>query len=102
LKRGEIGQLETRLSFSGDPVGLYSRYILPRIPLPVSRTGLPIPEASIDTIVMTWTLCSIPDPDKALRQMRRVLKPDGQFLFIEHGRSPESGVVAWQDRLTPP
>jgi ubiquinone/menaquinone biosynthesis C-methylase UbiE len=62
---------------------------------------LPIPDASIDTIVMTWTLCSIPDTDKALRQMRRVLKADGQLLFIEHGRSRDSGVMAWQDQLTP-
>jgi ubiquinone/menaquinone biosynthesis C-methylase UbiE len=63
---------------------------------------LPLANASIDTIVMTWTLCSIPNPAKALQQMRRVLKPNGQFLFIEHGRSPDPGVVAWQDRLTPP
>lgn len=58
-------------------------------------------DASIDTIVMTWTLCSIPNADKALQQMKRVLKPSGQLLFIEHGRSDDSGVAAWQDRLTP-
>lgn len=62
---------------------------------------LPLPDASIDTIVMTWTLCSISKPYEALRQMRRVLKADGRLLFIEHGRSSESGVMAWQDRLTP-
>jgi ubiquinone/menaquinone biosynthesis C-methylase UbiE len=62
---------------------------------------LPIEGASIDTIVMTWTLCSIPNPDKALSEMRRVLKTDGQLRFIEHGRSRDSGVMAWQDRLTP-
>jgi len=62
---------------------------------------LPLPDASIDTIVMTWTLCSIPNPDEALRQMKRVLKPDGQLLFMEHGLSRDSGIVAWQDRLTP-
>lgn len=62
---------------------------------------LPLPDASIDTIVMTWTLCSIARPVEALHQMRRVLKGDGQFLFIEHGRSHDHGVVAWQDRLTP-
>jgi ubiquinone/menaquinone biosynthesis C-methylase UbiE len=63
---------------------------------------LPLADASIDTIVMTWTLCSIQKPDEALRQMRRVLNTDGQLLFIEHGRSRDSGVRAWQDRLTPP
>ena len=62
---------------------------------------LSLPDASIDTIVMTWTLCSIPNPNEALRQMRRVLKPDGQLLFIEHGRSRAPSVTAWQDGLTP-
>lgn len=57
--------------------------------------------SSIDTIVMTWSLCSIPNPAAALQQMRLVLKPDGRLLFVEHGRSPDAGVVAWQDRMTP-
>jgi ubiquinone/menaquinone biosynthesis C-methylase UbiE len=62
---------------------------------------LPLPDESIDTIVMTWTLCSIPNAPKALAEMKRVLKPDGRLLFIEHGRAPKPNVVAWQDRLTP-
>jgi ubiquinone/menaquinone biosynthesis C-methylase UbiE len=62
---------------------------------------LPLADESIDTIVMTWTLCSIPDAPRALAQMRRVLKADGRLLFVEHGRSPDANVVAWQDRLTP-
>jgi ubiquinone/menaquinone biosynthesis C-methylase UbiE len=62
---------------------------------------LPLEDASIDTIVITWTLCSIPNANKALQQMRRTLKPGGQLLFLEHGRSPDNTVVAWQDRLTP-
>ena len=62
---------------------------------------LSLPDTSIDTIVITWTLCSIPNPNDALQQMRRVLKPNGQLLFVEHGRSCDPGVVAWQDRLTP-
>lgn len=62
---------------------------------------LPLANATIDTVVVTWTLCSIPDPREALEQMKRVLKPGGRLIFIEHGRSPHPGVAAWQDRLTP-
>jgi SAM-dependent methyltransferase len=50
---------------------------------------------------MTWTLCSIPDPASALREMRRVLKPQGRMIFIEHGLAPDASVRAWQDRLQP-
>jgi ubiquinone/menaquinone biosynthesis C-methylase UbiE len=62
---------------------------------------LPIPDSSIDTVVMTWTLCSIPNPTAALEQMKRVLKADGRLIFVEHGRSPDGKVTAWQDRLNP-
>lgn len=62
---------------------------------------LPLPDASIDTVVVTWTLCSIPDVAPALQQMRRVLKPGGRLIFLEHGRAAEPRVAAWQDRLTP-
>jgi ubiquinone/menaquinone biosynthesis C-methylase UbiE len=62
---------------------------------------LPLADASIDTVVVTWTLCSIADPPKALQQMKRALKPSGRLIFLEHGRSPDIEVVGWQDRLTP-
>src|SRR6266699_2713632 len=62
---------------------------------------LPIDESSIDTAVMTWTLCSIPNPVAALRQMRRVLKKDGRLIFLEHGRAADAKFAVWQDRLTP-
>lgn len=62
---------------------------------------LPFDNESMDTIVMTWTLCSIPNAPKALEQMKRILKPGGQLIFVEHGRAPERQVAAWQDRLTP-
>lgn len=66
-----------------------------------AEEALPLSDASIDTIVMTWTLCSIPDPSKALQQLTRLLKPDGRLIFLEHGRAPEQKVAMWQDRLTP-
>jgi ubiquinone/menaquinone biosynthesis C-methylase UbiE len=66
-----------------------------------SAERLPVADESIDTVVSTWTLCSIPDVRPALREMRRVIKPGGRFIFIEHGRAPDAPVRAWQDRLTP-
>ena len=62
---------------------------------------LPLPDQSIDTIVTTWTLCSIPNAPEALAQLKRVLKAHGRLLFIEHGRAPDPSIVSWQDWLTP-
>ena len=62
---------------------------------------MPFPDASFDTVLMTYTLCSIPEPVAALREMRRVLKPGAKLVFCEHGAAPDARVRRWQDRLTP-
>jgi ubiquinone/menaquinone biosynthesis C-methylase UbiE len=62
---------------------------------------LPLADASVDTVVTTWTMCSITEPAKALQEMRRVLKANGRLIFLEHGGAPDPGVAAWQRRITP-
>ena len=67
----------------------------------LSAEAIPYPDGAFDTVLVTYSLCTIPDPVAALKEMRRVLKPGGQLIFCEHGRAPDASVRAWQDRLTP-
>lgn len=66
-----------------------------------SAATLPFADRTMDNVVMTWTLCSVPDPLAALREIRRVLRCQGKLFFIEHGLAPDRQVARWQRRLTP-
>lgn len=66
-----------------------------------SAEAIPLDNNSIDTVVTSWTLCTIPDVGRALSEMRRVLRPGGRLLFVEHGLASEANVRKWQHRLTP-
>lgn len=84
--------VEQRLASAAFPV---ERCFLP------ADGELPFDAGRFDTVVTTWTLCSIPDPGRALQEMRRILKPGGKYLFIEHGRAPTASTARWQDRVNP-
>jgi len=95
--------------YAVDPANLLPKIVLERstgqsFPVRIQHVTaetLPYEDRSLDFVVSTWTLCTIPDPVKALREVRRVLKPGGVFLFLEHGRSEDAKVAAWQDCLNP-
>jgi ubiquinone/menaquinone biosynthesis C-methylase UbiE len=62
---------------------------------------IPLEDNSVDTVMITYSLCTIPDPVKALKGMARVLRPGGQMIFCEHGVAPDAGIRKWQNRLNP-
>ena len=69
--------------------------------LEASSEAIPLDDNMVDTVLVTYTLCTIPDVAHALQQMRRVLRPDGQLIFCEHGQAPDPSVRRWQNRLDP-
>jgi ubiquinone/menaquinone biosynthesis C-methylase UbiE len=95
--------------FGVDPSGGAKRLAqkrLARSPCPVEFVGLyaetvDLPDASVDSALCTFTLCTIEDVASALAEVRRILKPAGTFHFLEHGRAPDPSVARWQHRLNP-
>jgi ubiquinone/menaquinone biosynthesis C-methylase UbiE len=95
--------------YAVDPSEVGRRLAAKRVaesPVPIESIGLdgehlPLPDCSVDAVLMTWTLCTIPHPDQALREIARVLRPGGRLHFIEHGHSPDANVERWQRRLNP-
>jgi len=86
------------------PMRVAERRAAVRFPVEISHYSaerLPYEDRTFDYVVSTWTLCTIPNPVTALREVGRVLKPDGRFLFLEHGRSDDRKIARWQDRLNP-
>ncbi len=69
--------------------------------LDLKAEEIPLDDKAADTVLVTYTLCTIPDVARALKGMRRVLKPGGRLIFCEHGRAPDANVSKWQDRITP-
>ncbi|GIX20199.1 MAG: S-adenosylmethionine-dependent methyltransferase [Erythrobacter sp.] len=63
--------------------------------------AIPFADASFDCVVCTFTLCSVEDPAQVMRELRRILRPGGEVLFLEHGRAPDAGVRRWQERIEP-
>lgn len=89
-----------------DGMGKKAQKNLQQSPVPVEWLGLPGEEIpldshSADTVVLTFTLCTIPEWETALKQMKRVLKPGGKLLFCEHGAAPDEAVARWQNRVNP-
>ncbi len=95
--------------YAVDPTLLLPKTVMARracLPFPVhihqaTAEALPQADRHFDYVVSTWTLCTIPDPVLALQEVGRVLKPGGRFVFLEHGRSDDRKIAAWQDRLNP-
>jgi ubiquinone/menaquinone biosynthesis C-methylase UbiE len=92
-----------------DPALVGRKIAAPRVaasPVPIEYIGLegerlPVEDQSIDHVLTTWTLCTIPEVDRAVAEIHRVLRPGGSLEFLEHGRAADTNVQKWQDRITP-
>jgi ubiquinone/menaquinone biosynthesis C-methylase UbiE len=93
--------IEPNETMRGLAAGNLRETAVPVTLLPGVGEAIPLDDRSADTAVLTYTLCSVAEPEMALCELRRVLKPGGRLLVLEHGRSEEAGVARWQDRLDP-
>ena len=92
-----------------DPALVGRKLAAPRVaasPVSIEYVGLegerlPVEDQSVDHVLTTWTLCTIPDVDRAVTEIHRVLRPGGSLEFLEHGRAADTNVQKWQDRITP-
>ncbi|MDW8369372.1 MAG: class I SAM-dependent methyltransferase [Geminicoccaceae bacterium] len=89
--RAHLSRARTRAAHASVPVGLVA----------ATAEALPFPDHAIEAAVSTWCLCSIPDVERALAELHRVLRPGAPYAFVEHGLCPEPGIARWQHRLTP-
>ena len=107
LRHYKVGQVDSLLgldpSLAWHPLAKrrLATIDLPVEPLALSAETIPLDDASVDSVVCTYTLCTIPDPQAALAEFRRVLKPTGKLLFSEHGLAPDATVRRWQHRIEP-
>ena len=101
---GKVARL--RALEPSDEMRSMARRRLENVPFPVeelvaSAEEIPLADHSVDTVLVTYTLCTIPDAGRALAEMRRVLRAGGRLLFCEHGAAPDGEVLRWQNRLNP-
>lgn len=107
LNLPHYGKLVSRLTVVDPNLGMHRRAAerikASAIPVETIALGaddrLPVDDNRFDTVVSTWTMCSIPDLPKALSELYRTLRPGGRLIFVEHGLSPEAAVATWQNRL---
>ena len=100
-KVGHIWALEPAAEMRARAAARVAASPIPVVFLDLPGASIPLPDASADTVLVTYTLCTIPDVLKALGEMRRVLKPSGRLVFCEHGEAPDAGTRRCQERLTP-
>ncbi len=100
-KVSKVWGLEPSAEMRAKAVKVAEKAAVPVSFLDLPGEEIPLDDGTVDTVLVTYTLCTIPEVAAALRQMRRVLKPDGKLIFCEHGQAPDASVRRWQDRLDP-
>ncbi len=100
-ERVELTGLDPAAELTGHAQRRAQELELPISMLGVSGESIPAEDMTFDALVCTWTLCSIPNVERALAEMHRVVKPGGKLYFIEHGKAPDANIARWQRRIEP-